>query len=166
MTMSKLYLPFLIAVVTSIAGCSTQAPPKVEEGQQKISVIIENISPTSGVLRVALYNSKNYWLSDNGIVRARLVMVDESTERLEFWGLPSGDYGIAVYHDINSNNVRNAEGPAVWYSDPFGEHAQTEPFPGSIRQYIVQMDNGGVEPGGKTFGRDREYGSSGTHAPN
>ena len=31
-------------------------------------------------------------------------MVDESTERLEFWGLPSGDYGIAVYHDINSNN--------------------------------------------------------------
>jgi len=104
-TMSKLYLSFLIAVVTSIAGCSTQAPPKVEEGQQKISVIIENISPTSGVLRVALYNSKSHWLSDNGIVRARLVMVDESTERLEFWGLPSGDYGIAVYHDINSNNV-------------------------------------------------------------
>ena len=74
--------------------------------------------------------------------------------------------GIQRAVDINSNNVRNAEGPAVWYSDPFGEHAQTEPFPGSIRQYIAQMDNGGVEPGGKTFGRDREYGSSGTHAPN
>jgi len=104
-TMSKLHLQFLIVVVTSTAACSTQAPPKIEEGQQKISVIIENISPTSGVLRVALYNSKNHWLSDNGIVRARLVMVDESIERLEFWGLPSGDYGIAVYHDINSNNV-------------------------------------------------------------
>ena len=105
MTMSKFSLPILIAVVTSAAACSTQGPPKIEEGEQKISVIIENISPASGVLRVALYNSKNHWLSDNGIVRARLVMVDASTERLEFWGVPSGEYGIAVYHDANSNNV-------------------------------------------------------------
>ncbi len=105
MTVSKFYLPILIAVVTSTTGCSTQAPPKIEEGMQKISVIIEDISPTSGVLRVALYNGKNHWLSDNGMVRARLVMVDESTERLEFWGVPSGEYGIAVYHDVNSNNV-------------------------------------------------------------
>lgn len=103
--MSKFCLPIFIAVVTSTTGCSTQGPPKIEEGKQKISVIIENISPASGVLRVALYNSKNHWLSDNGIVRARLVMVDESTERLEFWGVPSGEYGIAVYHDVNSNNV-------------------------------------------------------------
>ena len=103
--MSNFCLPIFIAVVTSTTGCSTQGPPKIEEGEQKISVIIENISPASGVLRVALYNSKNHWLSDNGIVRARLVMVDESTERLEFWGVPSGEYGIAVYHDVNSNNV-------------------------------------------------------------
>jgi hypothetical protein len=96
---------------------------------------------------------------------------EESTNSGSLAGLTFDDprsafNGVQRAVDINSNNVRNAEGPAVWYSDPFGDHAQTEAFPGSIRQYIARMDNGGVDPGGKTFGRDREYGSSGTHAPN
>ena len=33
------------------------------------------------------------------------MIVDEGIEELEFWGLPPGEYGIAVYHDLNANNV-------------------------------------------------------------
>src|SRR5436309_1784096 len=32
--------------------------------------------------------------------------------------------------DINSNFISNASGPEVWFTDPFGKHGQTQPFPG------------------------------------
>jgi len=70
--------------------------------------------------------------------------------------------------DINYNEVRNAGGPTTWYTDPFGQSAQPDSFPGSVRQYISSFDNtrGGLGNGGPTLGRDRLYGILQVHAPN
>jgi hypothetical protein len=70
--------------------------------------------------------------------------------------------------DINSIRIRNAEGPLVWFTDPFGRHGRPEPFPGSIRQVIARMSNdlGDLNPAGPGIGRNRPYGSLGVHAPN
>jgi hypothetical protein len=56
----------------------------------------------------------------------------------------------------------------VWYTDPFGKHGRTQPFPGSIRQFIARIDNtrGGLEASGPTLGRNRDYGGPRVHAPN
>ena len=88
-------------------------------------------------------------------------------------GLPFNDprspfNGARRSFDINSNRVSNEDGPEIWYSDPFGRNARTEPFPGSIRQFIAKLNNdrGPVNPGGPTIGADRDYGGSGVHAPN
>ena len=68
---------------------------------------------------------------------------------------------------MNANLVRNADGPEVWYSDPFGNGARPEPFPGSVRQWIARKDNDvGVLKGGPVVGRGRVYAGAGTHAPN
>jgi hypothetical protein len=70
--------------------------------------------------------------------------------------------------DINENLVRNSDGPSIWYTDPFGEHGRTEPFPGSVRQWVARINNdrGDLQLEGPTLGRERDYGSTRTHAPN
>jgi hypothetical protein len=54
----------------------------------------------------------------------------------------------------------------VWYTDPYGRKARTTPFPGSIKQWIAKIDNGGREGQGPVIGRERNYGGTGVHAPN
>lgn len=69
--------------------------------------------------------------------------------------------------DINNNKVRNAGGPRVWYTDPFGRQGRRDPFPGSVRQVLSAIDNDyGVGLGGPVIGGDRSYGGPGTRAPN
>jgi hypothetical protein len=74
--------------------------------------------------------------------------------------------GVLRAVDINSNRVDNAEGPEVWYTDPFGRNARTTSFAGSIRQTIARVNNTGAGFGGPTIGRNRHYGGAGVHAPN
>jgi len=70
--------------------------------------------------------------------------------------------------DVNSNFIDNKSGPRVWYTDPFGRHGRTTPFPGSIKQFIAQISNdrGGLELAGPGIGGDRDYGGPRVHAPN
>lgn len=75
--------------------------------------------------------------------------------------------GVNRSVDVNSNRITNADGPSTWYTDPFGKNGRREPFPGSIAQFIASIDNDrAVNPGGPAFGRNRQYGGTGVHAPN
>ena len=77
--------------------------------------------------------------------------------------------GANRFVDINSIRISNADGPEIWYTDKFGENAQTEPFEGSIAQFISRVNNDrATQPSGPAIGRDRDYGVQGTgvHAPN
>ena len=67
--------------------------------------------------------------------------------------------------DINSNQIDNAKGPAVWYTNPFGYEGQTKPFPGSLKQYIAPIA-GVLNPDGPGLGHRRNYGGIGVRAPN
>ena len=46
--------------------------------------------------------------------------------------------GADHFVDINANQLANADGPEVWYTDAFGRNGQTGPFPGSIRHAAVE----------------------------
>jgi hypothetical protein len=74
--------------------------------------------------------------------------------------------GVRRFVDINGNRVSNADGPEVWYTDPFGRNGRTEPFPGSIRQFIARTDNSARVSHGPVIGRNRDYGAPGVRAPN
>ncbi len=74
--------------------------------------------------------------------------------------------GVRRVFDINSLDLDNDAGPTVWYTDPFGGHAKTSPFPGSIRQYIAKINNTGLDLSGPGIGSNRNYGGAGVHAPN
>ncbi|HXL34302.1 MAG TPA: hypothetical protein VN953_05235 [Gemmatimonadales bacterium] len=76
--------------------------------------------------------------------------------------------GVERVVDINENVIDNAQGPAFWFTDPFGKNGRTEAFPGSIRQFIAAIDNtrSGLDVSGPTLGRNRDYGGPRVHAPN
>ena len=83
------------------------------------------------------------------------------------WDSPASPFkGVRRFVDVNSNHVRNAGGPTVWYTDPLGQGGRTEPFPGSIRQWIAARDNTGLDLRGAVMGRNRSYDGEGVHAPN
>lgn len=67
--------------------------------------------------------------------------------------------------DINGNRVDNEEGPVVWFTDPYGKHGQTSPFPGSVRQVIARVRTA-LNPHGPVIGSDRLYAGPGVRAPN
>ncbi|HTS87069.1 MAG TPA: hypothetical protein VMG41_01155 [Gemmatimonadales bacterium] len=99
-------------------------------------------------------------------------LCDESTSNGALRGLAYDDprskfNGVLRFVDINSNNINNAGGQEVWYTDPFGGHASTSPFPGSIRQWVATVNNNyGFNVDGPAIGFDRNYGTTSTHAPN
>ena len=75
--------------------------------------------------------------------------------------------GARRFVDINGNDLDNAEGPSVWFTDPFGRNARPDSFPGAIRQRLATIDNGrGIGSSGPTIGRDRPYSGNGVHPPN
>jgi hypothetical protein len=83
------------------------------------------------------------------------------------WDDPRSPFkGVRRVVDINGNSVSNADGPNVWYTDPLGRRGSTEPFPGSIRQWIAKHTNRGIDLHGAVMGRDRDYNARGVRAPN
>lgn len=76
--------------------------------------------------------------------------------------------GVRRQVDINENSIDNADGPTIWYSDPFGRHARPDSFPGAIRQFVARVNTNRSNLGssGPVLGRERRYGGTGTHAPN
>lgn len=69
---------------------------------------------------------------------------------------------------VGGTQIHNADGPTTWYTDPYGGHLSTAPFPGAVKQYIANVDIPDVEVGRQVFGWNTDYGpnGSGVHAPN
>ena len=83
------------------------------------------------------------------------------------WNDPRSPFkGVRRFVDVNGNNVRNADGPNVWWTDSFGRNGSVSPFPGAIRQWVARHDNEGIDLHGPTIGRNRSYDAPGVHAPN
>lgn len=82
------------------------------------------------------------------------------------WSDPRSPFnGVDRVVDINGNRIDNADGPMVWYTDPFGAHGRPTAFAGSIRQVVATIRNV-LEPSGPGIGRGRFYGGPGVRAPN
>ena len=78
----------------------------------------------------------------------------------------SGFNGVQRHVDINSIRIDNRDGPAVWYTNPFGKGGKREPFAGSVRQVLSRANNSALRISGPALGFNRYYGAPGTHAPN
>jgi len=66
---------------------------------------------------------------------------------------------------LGGTTLRNGGGPTRWYTDPYGGHASTTPFPGAVCQLV-----GAVDTSSRPVLREQKYRhdsqATGVHAPN
>jgi uncharacterized protein (DUF2141 family) len=81
-------------------------PDKEPEKVNEVVLEIDNISAGSGYVMVAVYNSEDDFLSDRIYYKARLRVEGKKSQSHKLQ-LPNGEYAIAVYQDVNSDNILN-----------------------------------------------------------
>ena len=89
------------------AGCAQKQLKPVEalpEGQLSLVVNVDGIQCCEGVMRLAVYNDSEYWLSSSNMVRGRLSFVLQESQTYEIHGLPKGKYAVVVYQDTNNDS--------------------------------------------------------------
>jgi hypothetical protein len=82
------------------------------------------------------------------------------------WDSPSSPFkGEKREMYSNQTWITNAGGPNVWYCDPYGRNASTQPFPGSVAQYISSSQYT-QQVRSLVFGANNNHNAPGVHAPN
>jgi len=106
-------------------------------GAATLIIKITGLRSEKGQVKIALFNSSETWLGDHPAYNTTIDVVSQSVS----WKLndvPTGDYGIAVFHDENkngkmdkhflgipqeaygfSNNMRVTFGPPSWDKSKF-----------------------------------------------
>jgi len=74
------------------------------EGPLSVVIEVGGIRCCDGVLRLAVYHDKAYWMSNTDMVRGRLGFIQDDTQTFEIHGLPAGQYAVAVFQDLDSDN--------------------------------------------------------------
>lgn len=106
-------------------------------GSANLTLTIDGIRKTEGVLRIGIYNSETGHASQQEIGGANAPVNAESVV-VEFNGLAAGQYAINLYHDVDdngqmntnlfgipsepyafSNNAKGNFGPAKWKDAAF-----------------------------------------------
>ena len=89
----------------------------------QLEVNIENLERTKGTLYITLFNSEEDFKNDN-FYRLKKLQVTKNMEPIRFETLPTGNYALKVFHDVNNNGqldvslfARNIIPTKITYSD-------------------------------------------------
>lgn len=82
------------------------------------------------------------------------------------WNDPSSPFtGSSRTVRFNDMVLTNPGQQTIWYTNPFGQEGRAEPFPGSVRQYLSNVNHSTARAYlGPAIGGD--YHAAGVHAPN
>ncbi len=79
--------------------------PVVLFSQNTIFVQVNNVSSDKGQVNVAVYDSEDFFLKFDGVVKAKSAPAQIGTVNLTLENLPAGDYALAIFHDKNGNDI-------------------------------------------------------------
>jgi uncharacterized protein (DUF2141 family) len=123
----------LFSVVVSFAPSSLAQPG----GRATLILKVTGLRSEKGQVKIAVFNSPEKWLGEQPIYSST-INVDGQSVTWKINDVPYGDYGVAVFHDENSNgkmdktflgiplepygfsnNVRVTFGPPQWEKAKF-----------------------------------------------
>jgi uncharacterized protein (DUF2141 family) len=94
---------FALPLAAVTFACSARADYK-----SNLTVEVDGLQNQRGQLCVKLFErSQGFPDSNEGAVKRECVKITEVPMKLNFKGLPSGSYAIAVFHDINGDGKLN-----------------------------------------------------------
>lgn len=138
--MKKLVFFFLVVfAATSFAQDSTGTTGF------SLTLTVKNISSDEGKISVALCNSSENYTNDDDPFIGKLVDIKDGIAVIVYENIPSGEYGVKLYHDEDgngklntnflgipsedyafSNNAKGSFGPASWEDAKFSVGGNTE----------------------------------------
>lgn len=96
-------LLMLVAFALLGAGQQNTAPPA--DDLHTLTVVVENVNKDDGNIGVLVFNTTKGWPEDRfAALRDIVVPAQPGTVTITVPGLPSGDYAVAVLHDVNKNH--------------------------------------------------------------
>lgn len=86
--------------------CSVAA--NAETGSKKLTVKVNGLNSNEGQVVVLLYNSKKgFPMMPNRAFKTETVTVQNKKATVRFENLPSGEYAVFLYHDLDNNGKLN-----------------------------------------------------------
>lgn len=73
----------------------------------QLTINIQDIEPLQGEIMIGIYNSDIGFLGEDTVVKGYSISADKTTKKLIIKDLPTGEYAISLYHDVNSDGVCN-----------------------------------------------------------
>jgi uncharacterized protein (DUF2141 family) len=100
----RLRIKFSLAcIILFFAGVSLSPPTRAQSGGPGTLIVkITGLHSGKGQVRIAVFNSAETWLGEHPVYSST-IKVDGQTVTWTINDVPYGDYGIAAFHDENSN---------------------------------------------------------------
>lgn len=114
----------------AVIGCAT-VPAPASADTASVTIELTGLQP-QGQVMLQVFNSEESYRAGRGLA-ARRIPITASTATVEFEDVPTGQYAVRLFHDLNgngeldtnpfgiltepyafSNNARGSFGPATW----------------------------------------------------
>lgn len=92
-----------LSVATVVGAGEAVADPA---SSATLSLDVSNVEEIDGNLMIALFKGEDSWKS-NDAAEGKMVPVTSETMSISFDGLKPGEYGIKIFHDVNSDGELN-----------------------------------------------------------
>ncbi|HMQ07027.1 MAG TPA: DUF2141 domain-containing protein [Saprospiraceae bacterium] len=73
------------------------------QAQWTLSVELEDIKHETGKIFVAIYDNSLSFRNENLVIRDTILPINKFTGRILFNNMPSGEYAVTLFHDVNDN---------------------------------------------------------------
>jgi uncharacterized protein (DUF2141 family) len=105
----------------------------------ELTVEVNNIQQLQGSLYISLYKDAQGFDSNNNAVKREKISVDKATQQIKLGDVPTGDYALRVYQDVNDNGKMDFNG--MLPAEPFGSSSKsTEVAPPSFAEAKFTLD--------------------------
>jgi uncharacterized protein (DUF2141 family) len=104
---SRVLVPLLM-VCTSLSPLTSAQAESVPATTGKLLVSVQGMEQAKGQVCFSLFNKAQGFPSKaESAIQSRCVEVTSTTMTVTFDGLPSGNYAVAVFHDLNKDGILN-----------------------------------------------------------
>jgi uncharacterized protein (DUF2141 family) len=122
MKRSRLWISILLAGILS-TGTAWAAGP----ASATLTIHVENVLPTGGILRLGLYDAARYPDDDSKPIASADVPAVAGETVITLHAIPPGVYAIQTFQDVNANDKMDTS----WVGlplEPFGFSQDAKPF--------------------------------------
>lgn len=85
---------------------------------------IQNLQQIKGSLYLSVYKDAQSFDMNSNFIKREKIIVDQNIMEINLGNLPSGDYAIRVYQDVNNNGKMDFHG--MLPAEPFGASGKSD----------------------------------------